>query len=116
MFQRGPSSNALLRDKGEKQAKKFAAKLKKLSKMPDCILLRFFAGNRQTRGGGAPQTAFIQSRERSAVAGSFLSVTKKRSRQRTATRLREAERSAQKFKHLLNCGPAMDIKAGTIRP
>ncbi|EDO62819.1 hypothetical protein CLOLEP_00408 [[Clostridium] leptum DSM 753] len=42
MFQRGPSSNTLLRDKGEKQAKNFTAKLKKLSKMLDCILLSFF--------------------------------------------------------------------------
>jgi len=39
MFQRGPSSNTLLRNKEEKQAKKFAAKSTKLSKMPDRILL-----------------------------------------------------------------------------
>jgi broad specificity phosphatase PhoE len=59
MFQRGPSSNALLRDKGEKQAKKFAAKLKKLSKMPDRILLSFFERKTGRRAVAAPRRRLL---------------------------------------------------------
>jgi len=59
MFQRGPSSNALLRDKGEKQAKKFAAKLKKLSKMQSSILLSFFERKTGRRAAEAPRRRLL---------------------------------------------------------